>query len=207
MRCKSHAVFWSLLWFSLISELIIFPNHSLNRKYDCCSYSYHPPLISCLLLLPRSAKILLFCFKAADSTVASVYTNALKIFRSHHRRNRWPEDAAASCGGSQHLLGAGHGCGRRFCQYCRHSTRSMMRSMVRMLRDTTFQRKSGARTVRNPFLQASSSWLLQLQSTACLLQWPCMMLRRWVLSKLLHVIIFHCHFLTFLILFKKIVGY
>ena len=74
-----------------------FPNHSLNRKCDCCSY--HPPLIYCFLDLLRSY------YFASKLLIARGHLFTLKIFRSHHRRNRWPEDAAASCGGSQQLLG------------------------------------------------------------------------------------------------------
>lgn len=59
-------------------------------------------------------------------------------------------------------------------------------------RDKFSSNKRGGNCAKS--IPASLFQPLQLQSTASLLQWPCMMLRRWVLSKLLRVIIFHCHF-------------
>ena len=164
-----------------------FPNHSLNRKCDCCSY--HPPLIYCFLDLLRSyyfaSKLLIaraICLhECAENFQVS---SSAKPMAGRCRSLLWGfsttsrADDMAVGGGYLHLQ-AFHE------KYDEVNGRDAQRYNFPAKK----RGENGGKSIPASLFQL----LLQLQSTASLLQWPCMMLRRWVLSKLLLVIIFHCH--------------
>ena len=128
-----------------------FPNHSLNRKCDCCSY--HPPLIYCFLDLLRFHYVLSMLLIARGHlfTIMRWKFSGLIIGETDGRKMPQPpvgvlnicraDDMAV--GGYLHLQAF-----PREVWWGQWSECSEIHN---------FPWTSGARTVRNPLLQASSS--------------------------------------------------
>ena len=183
MRCKSHAVFWSLLWFSLISELIIFQISLWIGSTIAVHISSTSPLIYCFLDLLRSyyfaSKLLI-----ARAICLRWKFSGLIIGETDGRKMPQPPVGVLNICRADMLweVVAPAGIPREVWWGQWPECSEIQLSMDK-------RGENCAKSIPASLFQL----LLQLQSTASLLQWPCMMLRRWVLSKLLLVIIFHCH--------------